>query len=110
MIKRLKPIEDYGYPITSDSDREFSGHEVMVVALAAEFYFAHPYHSWERGLNENTNGLARQYCPKGSDFSTITDEQVQAVAQRLNEHPRKGLGYQTPKDVFFNSPTVALRC
>jgi tetratricopeptide (TPR) repeat protein len=82
----------------------------QVIGNLGVVYFAHPYHSWERGLNENTNGLVRQYFPKGSDFTQITDEQVQSVAERLNERPRKTLGYQTPNDVFFNSPPVALRC
>lgn len=110
MIKRLKPLADLVHTITSDNGREFAAHEAIAQALAAEFYFAHPYHSWERGLNENTNGLVRQYFPKGSDFTAITDEQVQAVAERLNERPRKTLGYQTPNHVFFTSPPVALRC
>ena len=96
--------------ITSDNGREFAGHHSIAEQLSAAFYFAHPYSSWERGLNENTNGLVRQYFPKGSDLTTITDEQVQAVATRLNERPRKTLGYQTPNAVFFNSSTIALRC
>jgi IS30 family transposase len=110
MIASLKPLAAYVHTITSDNGREFAGHAEIAEALCAEFYFAHPYHSWERGLNENTNGLVRQYFPKGSDFSAITDEQVQAVAKRLNERPRKTLGFQTPNHVFFNSSPVALRC
>jgi IS30 family transposase len=110
VIKLLKPLADRVHTITSDNGKEFAGHEAIAEALAAEFYFAHPYHSWERGLNENTNGLVRQYFPKGSDFTAISDKQVQAVADRLNERPRKRLGYKTPNHVFFNSSTVALRC
>jgi IS30 family transposase len=110
MIEEFKPLAAHVHTITSDNGREFAGHQAIAEALGAEFYFAHPYHSWERGLNENTNGLVRQYFPKGSDFSALTDEQVQAVAQGLNERPRKTLGYQTPNQVFFNSSTVALRC
>lgn len=110
IIEMLKPLADCVYTITSDNGREFAAHEAIAEALSAEFYFAHPYHSWERGLNENTNGLVRQYFPKGSDFTQITDQQVQAVAERLNERPRKTLGFQTPNHVFFNSSTVALRC
>jgi len=98
------------HTITSDNGREFAAHEAIAEALSAEFYFAHPYHSWERGLNENTNGLVRQYFPQGNDFTAITDQQVQAVAERLNERPRKTLSFQTPNHVFFNSSTVALRC
>jgi len=110
VIEKLQPLRDDVHTITSDNGREFAGHAEIAEALCAEFYFAHPYHSWERGLNENTNGLVRQYFPKGSDFSAITDERVQAVARRLNERPRKTLGYQTPNAVFFNSSPVALRC
>jgi|SRR5205085_219068 len=110
MINLLKPLADCVHTITSDNGREFAAHEAIAEALAADFYFAHPYHSWERGLNENTNGLVRQYFPKGSDFTAITDQEVQAVAERLNERPRKTLGYQTPNAVFFNSSPVALRC
>jgi len=110
MIESLEPLADYVHTITSDNGREFAGHEAIAEALSAAFYFAHPYHSWERGLKENTNGLVRQYFPKGSDFSALTDAQVQAVAKRLNERPRKTLGYQTPNHVFFNSSPVALRC
>lgn len=110
VIKLLNPIADKVHTITADNGKEFAGHEVIAEALGAEFYFAHPYHSWERGLNENTNGLVRQYFPKGSDFTAINDQQVQAVAERLNERPRKTLGYQTPNHVFFNSAPVALRC
>src|SRR5438045_3953540 len=110
IIEKLRPLAKCVYTITSDNGREFAAHEAIAEALAAEFYFVHPYHSWERGLNENTNGLVRQYFPKGSDFTAITDEQVQAVAAPLNERPRKTLGYQTPNDLFFNSSPVALRC
>ncbi|MGI9104835.1 MAG: IS30 family transposase, partial [Pyrinomonadaceae bacterium] len=76
--------------------------------LKADFYFAHPYHSWERGLNENTNGLVRQYFPKKSEFSKITDRQITKVVDRLNNRPRKTLGYKTPNEVFFKLPLVAL--
>nr|AUN37111.1 mobile element protein [uncultured bacterium] len=110
ILKALLPMADRVHTLISDNGREFAGHKAIAEALGAEFYFAHPYHSWERGLNENTNGLVRQYFAKGSDFSSISDEQVEAVAARLNERPRKTLGFQTPNQVFFNSSTVALRC
>ena len=110
VIKLLKPLADKVHTITSDNGREFALHEAISEALSAEFYFAHPYHSWERGLNENTNGLVRQYFPKGSDFTLITPRQVKLVEQRLNERPRKTLDYQTPNAVFFGSSSVALRC
>ena len=79
LVDKLKPLANRVHTITSDNGREFAAHEAIAEALGAEFYFAHPYHSWERGLNENTNGLVRQYFPKGSDFITLTDQQVQAV-------------------------------
>jgi IS30 family transposase len=110
LIRLLAPLSDAVYTITADNGKEFAAHEAIAEVLSADFYFAHPYHSWERGLNENTNGLVRQYFPKGSDFTAVTDQQVQAVAERLNERPRKTLGFQTPNHVFFNSSTVALRC
>ncbi len=65
-------------------------------ALGCKIYFARPYHSWERGANENVNGLIRQYFPKGTDFDDLTDEQIQAVEQAINLRPRKRLGYRAP--------------
>ena len=97
------------HTITSDNGREFAYHEQIASGLAAKFYFAHPYSSWERGLNENTNGLVRQYFPKKTDFSKITDRQVERVAERLNNRPRKTLGYETPNEVFFRRSLVALQ-
>ena len=109
-IKALNALADKVHTITSDNGKEFASHEAIASALAADFYFAHPYHSWERGTNENTNGLVRQYFPKGTDFSKITQSEVKAVEKRLNTRPRKTLGYRTPNQVFFDSPPVALRC
>lgn len=94
--------------ITSDNGREFAHHQQVAQRLKADFYFAHPYASWERGLNENTNGLVRQYFPKKSDFSKITDRQLDKVVERLNNRPRKTLGYKTPNEVYFKLPLVAL--
>jgi IS30 family transposase len=94
--------------ITSDNGREFAHHQKIAQQLKADFYFAHPYSSWERGLNENTNGLVRQYFPKKSEFSKITDKQINQVVTRLNNRPRKTLGYKTPNEVFFKQSLVAL--
>lgn len=94
--------------ITSDNGREFAQHQRIAQQLKADFYFAHPYASWERGLCENTNGLVRQYFPKKSEFSKITDKQINQVVMRLNNRPRKTLGYRTPNEVFFKQPLVAL--
>ena len=97
----LKPYLYKALTITADNGKEFAGHETIKEHLNAEVYFAHPYHSWERGLNENTNGLIRQYFTKGSSFGDITDEDVEAVMHKLNHRPRKTLNYQTPHAVFF---------
>jgi IS30 family transposase len=94
--------------ITSDNGREFANHQQIGQSLKADFYFAHPYHSWERGVNENTNGLVRQYFPKKSDFSKIINRQIKKVVTRLNHRPRKTLGYKTPNEVFFKLSLVAL--
>ena len=100
-ITLLKPYSDKVFTITADNGKEFAGHETIAKELDAQVYFAHPYSSWERGLNENTNGLIRQYFPKGSSFETITDKEVAFVMYRLNNRPRKGLNYRTPHEVFF---------
>ncbi len=81
--------------------------------LDIQFYFARPYHSWERGANENLNGLVRQYIPKGTDFSNMTDEMLSEIEWKLNNRPRKSLGYKTPleycKTMFnFDFEKVAL--
>jgi len=94
--------------ITSDNGREFAQHQQIAHQLSADFYFAHPFASWERGLNENTNGLVRQYFPKQHDFSTISDTELNRVVERLNDRPRKTLGYKTPNEVFFKQSLVAL--
>lgn len=103
MIHLLKPYHRRVHTITSDNGREFAGHEAISKALNADFYFAHAYASWERGTNENTNGLIRQYFPKNRDFITITQQEIDMVMERLNNRPRKRLEYQTPAQVFFKS-------
>lgn len=89
------------HTITYDNGKEFADHASISQALGASCYFAKPYHSWERGLNEHTNGLVRQYLPKGTNFREVSDETVQAIADKLNHRPRKSLGYQTPMEVFI---------
>jgi transposase, IS30 family len=89
------------HTLTSDNGREFSEHASIARTLNASFYFCHPYASWERGLNENTNGLLRQYFPKRSAWTNITNRQVSKVESRLNNRPRKSLGYLTPNEVYF---------
>ena len=101
--RRLKPDSALVLTITADNGKEFAGHRRLSRALDADFYFARPYHAWERGLNEHTNGLVRQYFPKGTDFRLVTDRQVQEVEDRLNGRPRKVLGYRTPEEVFTDA-------
>ena len=103
MIGLLKPHQGKVHTITSDNGREFVGHEGIASGLKANFYFAHPYSSWERGTNENTNGLIRQYFPKNRDFTTITQQEIDTAMERLNNRPRKRFGYLTPNQVFFKS-------
>jgi IS30 family transposase len=100
-ITLLQPYLDKTLTITADNGKEFAGHEKIKAALNADVYFAHPYSSWERGLNENTNGLIRQYFTKGSSFENITDRDVDEVMEKLNHRPRKTLNYKTPHSVFF---------
>jgi transposase, IS30 family len=100
-ISLLLPYLDKTLTITADNGKEFAGHETMKEQLNANVYFAHPYHSWERGLNENTNGLIRQYFTKGSSFENITDDEVEVVMNKLNHRPRKTLNFKTPHTVFF---------
>lgn len=85
---------------------EFARHRAFGAALDAETYFAKPYQSWQRGLNEHTNGLVRQYFPKATDFSAISDAAVQRVETLLNNRPRAVLGYRTPLEVFHTPPTA----
>jgi IS30 family transposase len=103
MISLLKPHRKRVHTITSDNGKEFAGHEEIASELQTDFYFAHPYASWERGTNENTNGLIRQYFPKNRDFTTITQQEINTAMERLNNRPRKRLGYLTPNQVFFKS-------
>lgn len=87
--------------LTVDNGKEFAGHQILTSQLGLDVFFAHPYHAWERGLNEQTNGLLRQYFPKGVDFRCVTIEQVLRAQDLLNHRPRKTLGYRTPHDIFI---------
>ncbi len=109
IMMQLKPFASEVHTLTYDNGKEFAYHQRIAEALDASGYFAHPYHSWERGLNENTNGLIRQYFPKGDDLAGVTDMKVRAVTEKLNNRPRKCLGFKTPNQVFFGiNPPVAL--
>jgi IS30 family transposase len=89
------------HTITYDNGLEFAEHERMAKALNTDIYFAHPYSSWERGINENTNGLIRQYFPRGADFNKITNSQIEFVMNRLNTRPRKIRGGKQPVELFL---------
>ena len=102
-IDLLNPYKEKVCTITADNGQEFAHHDSIKEQLHTAVYFAHPYHAWERGLCENTNGLIRQYFPKGLHFDLITDNHVQMVMNRLNNRPRKTLGYKTPNEVFFQA-------
>lgn len=103
MIKLLNPYRKKVHTITSDNGLEFARHETIAAALKADFYFAHPYASWERGANENTNELIRQYFPRNGDFTKIKQQEIDHVMNRLNNRPRERLGYLTPNWVFFKN-------
>lgn len=103
LIDMLKPYKKFVYTITSDNGKEFAKHQKIAKALNAQFYFAHPYCAWERGLNENTNGLIRQYFPKKSNLTSVNKEQIIDVQNDLNNRPRKSLDFLTPAELFLNS-------
>jgi len=96
----LTPFKNLVRTITSDNGKEFARHETIAAELDCQFYFAHPYHSWERGLNENTNGLLRQYFPKSTDFKCVRNQEVVAAVNQLNQRPRKVLAFKTPFDLM----------
>ena len=100
ILDLLKPYQSATHTITCDNGKEFANHQSLAEKLQAKIFFAHPYSSWERGTNENTNGLIRQYFPKGMDFSSITDDQIAFVKERLNARPRKCLDFLAPAMVF----------
>jgi len=103
----LLPIKDKVHTLTSDHGKEFAHHEQIAETLDLKFYFAHPYAAWERGTNENTNGLLRQYFPKKSDFKIISNRKIAHTNSKLNSRPRKSLRFKTPFEVFYHA-TVAL--
>lgn len=100
IVKLLSPIKSHIHTITADNGKEFAKHSEIAQKLSAKVYFTNPYHAWERGLNENINGLVRQYFPKKTDFTKLTHEQVQQVEYLLNTRPRKSLNYRTSLEVF----------
>jgi len=106
-IRLLAPFKEVTHTITSDNGLEFANHETISKTLECDYYFCHPYSSWERGLNEYTNGLIRQYIPKGSNFENITQEKIQEIEDKLNHRPRKTLDWRTPYEVFYGVEIAA---
>ncbi len=100
LVRKLRCFRGFVHSITSDNGKEFANHCHVSNALNTDFFFAKPYSPWQRGTNENTNGLVRQYLPKGTDFSTVTHKQIQRIEDKLNNRPRKCLGYKTPKEMM----------
>lgn len=110
IIDRLKPYAARVSTLTYDNGKEFADHARIDAELGSTGYFADPFASWQRGTNENTNGLVRQYIPKKRPLSTITDEELKMIEDKLNFRPRKRLGFRTPYQVFHESLNrVALR-
>ena len=101
IIDLLHPIKHLLHTITADNGKEFSYHEEVAKALDIDFYFCDPYSSWQRGLNEHTNGLIREYIPKKSKFDTVTTSQIVMIQNKLNNRPRKVLKFYTPNEIFF---------
>jgi IS30 family transposase len=99
-ISLLAEFKPYLHTITADNGKEFAFHKQISQALDVDFYFAHPYHSWERGANENLNGLIRQYVPKSSSFEDLTEDQVLYVQEQLNNRPRKRFNFNSPNQMF----------
>ena len=110
MIKLLEPWSPYLKTITADNGKEFAQHQMVSEQLDIEYYFADPYSPWQRGANENLNGLIRQYFPKSSDFSCISEQQIQQVQDKLNNRPRKRFNFRKPifvmNQLLFN-PKIA---
>ena len=101
MVSLLASFQAFVHPLTTDSGKEFAQHEKIAKKLDADFFFAHPYASWERGANENMNGLIREFFPKKMRFDSITRKEVLLAMHRLNHRPRKCLGFKTPHEVFM---------
>jgi len=109
-IKQLIKRDPGNYEtITADNGGEFHGYRKLEKSCGVSFYFAWPYHSWERGSNENANGLIRQYLPKGESMKELTQKQCNAIADKLNDRPRKRYDYRTPRELYEELSSVALQ-
>lgn len=112
VIDMLLPYKEHVHSITSDNGKEFAEHQKISKKLRADFFFAHPYSSWERGLSEYTNKLIRQYIPKKSIFNLLKDNDITEIQYKINRRPRKNLNYDCPKNIFYNfvNNKVAFAC
>jgi len=109
LFEKLRQIpSQYRHTLTRDNGSENKEYKKVEAVLGLSVYFAHPYHSWERGSNENCNGLLRRFFPKGTDWSTITDEAIAHAEYLINSRPRKRLGGLTPYEFFYQETGVAL--
>jgi IS30 family transposase len=109
VIALLTPIKDHVITMTFDNGKEFADHDGVSQAVDCKTYFAKPYHSWERGQNENVNGLLRQYFPKTMELLDISMSEIVKAVDKLNNRPRKCLGYKTPYEAFKNDTGVDVR-
>jgi transposase, IS30 family len=100
LFKEVKPA--FRNTITFDNGTEFSKHEELAEKLELDIFFANPHSPWERGLNEHTNGLIREFLPKGTNFRTVTHEELKKIVDLINNRPRESLDYRTPYEVFYN--------
>lgn len=103
ILHALYPVCARVHTLTWDNGSEFAEHALIDIALGAGSYFAEPYSAWQRGCNENFNGLLRQYFPKGCDLGAFSEEDIQRIEDRLNQRPRKRLGFHTPQHQFDKS-------
>ena len=103
LARAIEQLQERVRTITLDNGTEFHDYEKVEQAYPVKFYFATPYHSWERGTNENTNGLVRQYLPKGMCMRHINQADCDAIAAQLNDRPRQRLGFRTPSEAFARS-------
>lgn len=101
MIDLLQPFAEHSHTITGDNGKDFAEHERISHELKTYFFFAHPFAAWERGTNENMNGLVRQYIPAQREFASITDHELLFITNRLNHRPRKCLDFLTSCEGFF---------
>lgn len=106
--RRLRKAKRHLHSITSDNGREFVEHRKISQTLGVDYFFADPYSPWQRGTSENTNGLVRQYLPKGSSFRGLTERRLRTIEERLNTRPRKCLGFATPRSQLFKEQKIAL--